>query len=239
MRLARRDEGPVHSSPWGVLAELLGDRVVVVEAQEMVLPVPQAGEARNLLRMTPARQHEFAIGRTCAREALVRLGVRVDLLRQRPDRTPDWPNGVVGSITHCPGFCAAAVARTTTLAGLGIDAEPVSRDRRLALPRICGPGELSRADAETFAAGTNRTIWRFVAKESSYKSLYPHALPSTSFADVITAFEADGRFTATIERPHRPPLRAIGRCVLAGDFVIAAAIPDVAGQSWAPPRIRA
>ena len=40
------------------------------------------------------------------------------------DRAPRWPVGVVGSMTHCAGYRAAAVARSDELFGVGIDAEP-------------------------------------------------------------------------------------------------------------------
>ena len=64
---------------------------------------------------------------------------------------PRWPAGVTGSITHCAGYRACAVARTTDLAGLGIDAEPdaglpagliesVGRPRRAGLDRPAGGG---------------------------------------------------------------------------------------------------
>src|SRR5918992_849287 len=39
-------------------------------------------------------------------------------------RAPRWPAGVVGSMTHCVGYRAAAVARSDELCGIGIDAEP-------------------------------------------------------------------------------------------------------------------
>jgi enterobactin synthetase component D / holo-[acyl-carrier protein] synthase len=41
-----------------------------------------------------------------------------------PAGEPGWPPGVTGSITHCPGYRACAVARTEDLAAIGIDAEP-------------------------------------------------------------------------------------------------------------------
>lgn len=35
-----------------------------------------------------------------------------------------WPDGVVGSMTHCDGYRAAAVAHAGEVLGVGIDAEP-------------------------------------------------------------------------------------------------------------------
>ncbi|HEY3692789.1 MAG TPA: hypothetical protein VGL46_21300 [Pseudonocardiaceae bacterium] len=39
-------------------------------------------------------------------------------------RKPVWPPGVVGSLTHCTGYRAAAVAHRRGVLTVGIDAEP-------------------------------------------------------------------------------------------------------------------
>ena len=39
-------------------------------------------------------------------------------------RGPQWPPGFVGSITHCDGYRAAAVARARDALTIGLDAEP-------------------------------------------------------------------------------------------------------------------
>ncbi|MEV8559260.1 hypothetical protein AB0478_22975 [Streptomyces sp. NPDC051917] len=39
-------------------------------------------------------------------------------------RAPRWSEGIVGSMTHCAGYHAAAVARGTSVAALGVDGEP-------------------------------------------------------------------------------------------------------------------
>ncbi|MFF4689931.1 hypothetical protein [Streptomyces sp. NPDC001307] len=39
-------------------------------------------------------------------------------------RAPRWPEGIVGSMTHCAGYHAAAVARGRSVAALGVDGEP-------------------------------------------------------------------------------------------------------------------
>jgi len=71
----------------------------------------------------PRRKAEFAAGRTCARQALRVLGLPELPILRGDDRQPLWPDGVVGSITHCDGYCAAAVARAADFSAIGIDAE--------------------------------------------------------------------------------------------------------------------
>jgi 4'-phosphopantetheinyl transferase EntD len=75
-------------------------------------------------RSVPKRRAEFAAGRTCARDALARLGVVPSPILPGAHREPVWPEGVVGSVTHCEGYAAAAVARGDEFATIGIDAEP-------------------------------------------------------------------------------------------------------------------
>src|SRR4051812_9450636 len=70
------------------------------------------------------RRREFTTGRACARQALSRLGTPVVALPSGPHGEPLWPAGTVGSITHCRGYRACAVARSEAVTALGIDAEP-------------------------------------------------------------------------------------------------------------------
>jgi 4'-phosphopantetheinyl transferase EntD len=70
-----------------------------------------------------ARRREFTAGRNCARRALTELGHPAVPIPVGAHREPLWPAGIVGSITHCEGYCAAAVARSDAVAAVGIDAE--------------------------------------------------------------------------------------------------------------------
>ena len=71
----------------------------------------------------PKRIQEFAAGRLCARRALGEFGRRGFPIPVARDRQPFWPAGVVGSITHTAGLCAAVVAERSRLAALGVDTE--------------------------------------------------------------------------------------------------------------------
>ena len=67
-------------------------------------------ESRCVAMAVPKRQQEFLAGRLCAHAALCELGMPRMALPSRADRTPAWPDPVVGSITHSERHCAAAVA---------------------------------------------------------------------------------------------------------------------------------
>jgi 4'-phosphopantetheinyl transferase EntD len=52
--------------------------------------------------VAPRRREEFLLGRCAARLALRKAGLRYDLPVLRGSRRePCWPDGFVGSITHC------------------------------------------------------------------------------------------------------------------------------------------
>src|ERR1700683_1547885 len=98
------------------------------------------------------RRREFATARGCAHAALAGLGLPSAAIL--PDRrgAPIWPEGVVGSITHCSGYRAAAVAPAGQGAAVGLGAEPAAADRRHAgryRPRAgaCPAGRTRRAGA--------------------------------------------------------------------------------------------
>src|SRR5713226_6813352 len=74
-------------------------------------------------RAIEKRRREFATGRCLARRALEYLGFPPLPILPGPHREPRWPEGVVGSITHCLGYCAAVVAPAHMVAAIGIDAE--------------------------------------------------------------------------------------------------------------------
>jgi 4'-phosphopantetheinyl transferase EntD len=69
---------------------------------------------------------ELESGRVYAKRALAMIGINnIDLPIAR-DRSPLWPPGIVGSLTHLrgrDGQFAAAVARTTDVCAIGIDIE--------------------------------------------------------------------------------------------------------------------
>src|SRR3984957_6533699 len=107
-----------------MMSEIVSPGVVAVETPperpDELLPE----EFACLGRVVPKRYREFATGRTCARQALGILGFPRSPILVGPSRQPLWPPGAVGSITHCTGYCAAAVGRREDYRAIGIDAEP-------------------------------------------------------------------------------------------------------------------
>src|SRR4051794_19903843 len=94
-----------------MIAEILPAGAVAEEAVGEVESAPLLPEEEAALgTVVETRRHEFTIGRNCAHRALARLGFPPAPLLRGHYRQPLWPIGVVGSITHCSGYCAAVVA---------------------------------------------------------------------------------------------------------------------------------
>ena len=150
-------------------------------------------------RATAKRRRDFTSGRECAREALAGLGLgKVPILRGVRG-APQWPEGVAGSITHCAGYCAAAVASTKELAAIGLDAEPSAQLPGGVLEMISLPAERSRLRA--LSASRPEVDWDcllFCAKEAVYKAWFPLAGTWLGFADADITLAPDGTFSAQI-----------------------------------------
>ncbi|MFE5811903.1 4'-phosphopantetheinyl transferase [Streptomyces sp. NPDC056479] len=160
-----------------MIEELLPDPVVTVEAYGD--DEPPAGalypeEEAVVARAVGKRRREFAVVRSCARSAMEKLGVPPQPILPGERGAPGWPAGLVGSMTHCDGYSAAALVRAADLASLGIDAEPHQTLPEGVLPAVALPAE---ADRLRRLAGDHPDIhWDrllFSAKESVYKAWFP------------------------------------------------------------------
>jgi 4'-phosphopantetheinyl transferase EntD len=118
------------------------------------------------------RREEFTAGRTCARAALALSGVTPTPILQGKRGEPLWPDHVIGSITHCSGYCAAAVTSGQRYRSLGIDAEP----NEALPPEVLGL--IARAEERQWIAERrdDGVYWDrilFSIKESVYKVWFP------------------------------------------------------------------
>lgn len=151
------------------------------------------------------RRREFATVRHCARRALAELGHPAVPLVPGRRRAPTWPEGVVGSMTHCDGYRAAAVACRTDVCSLGIDAEPHEPVPDGIVNMVALPGE-RRLLAE-LARHDSTVCWDrvlFSAKESVYKTWFPLVGEWLGFADAEIRIDPRGPlFRARLLREGR------------------------------------
>ncbi|MFG2880533.1 4'-phosphopantetheinyl transferase [Streptomyces sp. NPDC048337] len=144
---------------------------------------------------TDERRREFATVRGNARAALARLGIPPAPILPGTRGAPGWPEGIVGSMTHCAGYRAAAVARATDLAAISVDAEPnqpIANAGTRALVTI--PEErlwLNRLGPLRPDVHWDRLV--FSAKESVYKAWYPITGRWLDFDEVMITVDAEAR----------------------------------------------
>jgi enterobactin synthetase component D / holo-[acyl-carrier protein] synthase len=151
----------------------------------------------------PVRRRDFIAVRICARQAMARLGQPPRPLLPGPSGAPVWPPGIVGSMTHCSGYRAAAVARPRVVAGLGIDAEPHVALAPEVVEVTCREEELAGLPDDPRDAIHWSTIL-FSAKESVYKTWYPLVGTWLDFHDVRISLAVDGTFTVAAAPDRRP-----------------------------------
>ncbi|WP_367129581.1 MULTISPECIES: 4'-phosphopantetheinyl transferase family protein [Streptomyces] len=193
-------------------------------------------EAAVVARAVPKRKDEFAAVRACARTALGRLGLPPVPLVPNRRGAPQWPAGIVGSMTHCDGYRAAVVARSGALASIGIDAEPNGPLPDGVLGVVSLPGE--RARIRSLTALRPDVHWDrllFSAKESVFKTWYPLTGQELDFEEAELEFDPDaGAFSARLLVPG-PVVGGVrldgftGRWTVGSGFVLSAiALPAVA-----------
>jgi 4'-phosphopantetheinyl transferase EntD len=184
-----------------MIAEILPDGVVAEEAfgdlpEAELFPEEEAAVARAV----PKRRREFSTARVCARAALARLGIPPAPIVPGARGAPQWPAGVVGSITHCDGYRACAVARESDVVTIGLDAEPhgVLPDGVLNLVSSAQErGGLARLSAAVPEVHWERIL--FCAKESVYKAWFPLTRRWLGFEDAhVDIDSADGTFSARL-----------------------------------------
>ena len=161
-----------------------------------------AVEARLVARAVDKRRREFATGRTCARRALAAIGLPATAVPSGDRGQPLWPPGVVGSITHCQGYRACAVAHATELAAIGVDAEPHAPLPAGLIGDIALEPEL--AGLASLASSAPDVHWGrllFCAKEAVYKAWYPLAEKPLDFGEALVRFESSGWFSARLLVP--------------------------------------
>ncbi len=177
-------------------------------------PLPE--EEPLIAKSVPKRRNEFVTVRYCARQALVELGADPVPILKGEKGEPCWPDGFVGSLTHCEGFRGAVVGRRDRVRSVGIDAEPHGVLPQGVLDAISLPVERGELQALPDVVHWDRVL--FCAKEATYKAWFPLTRRWLGFEDAHITFDVDssgaaGTFTSTIlidpEALSGPPLTSL------------------------------
>ncbi len=189
-----------------MIEKILPDAVACAEAfDDPADAVLHPQEEAMISRAVEKRRREFRTVRHCARRALRELGLPPAPVLSGEHREPLWPPGVVGSMTHCAGYRAAAVARSRELLTVGIDAEPHEPLPPDVLDAIALTEE--QVQIAELAAAHGASHWDrilFSAKETVYKAWFPLTQRWLGFSDAAITIDptaldpAEGTFTARL-----------------------------------------
>ena len=176
-------------------------------------PLPE--EEPLIAKSVPKRRNEFVTVRHCARVALEQLGVAPAPILKGEKGEPCWPDGVVGSLTHCRG---AVVGLDRSVRSVGIDAEPHGVLPDGVLNAVSLPVE--RYEIGALPGGLHWDRILFCAKEATYKAWYPLTGVVLHHEQVRVQLTADGTFRAEASDGIRMPLRVEGRWRAGPDVVL-------------------
>lgn len=184
-----------------MIGDILPPGVAVAEAFRDLTDVTLfPDEEAAIANAVEKRRREFTTARACARAALAKLGVPPAPIVPGRRGAPRWPDGVVGSITHCAGYRASAVARDRDVIAIGLDAEPHGRLPDGILEAVSSRAEQARLAA--LATARPAIAWDrmlFSVKESVYKAWFPLTQRWLGFEEADVDFDPVNRtFTASL-----------------------------------------
>ncbi|WP_069167723.1 4'-phosphopantetheinyl transferase Npt [Nocardia altamirensis] len=192
-------------------------------------------EEHLIAKAVEKRRRDFIGARYCARLALEELGEPPVAIGKGERGAPIWPRGIVGSMTHCDGYRAAALAHKMRFRSVGIDAEPHAVLPEGVLDSVSLPPEREWLRTTT-SLHLDRLL--FCAKEATFKAWWPLTSRWLGFEDAHITFEikdssADsghGTFHSKLLVPGQtndggaPLVSFDGRWMIADGFILTAIV---------------
>jgi 4'-phosphopantetheinyl transferase EntD len=220
------------SNSSSIIAPILPPGMAAAEAfNDDFNPTLLPEEVRALGSVSERRRHDFTAGRSCARRALTALGFHPTPILPGRSREPLWPEGIVGSITHCPGYSVAVAGFTGQFHSAGVDAEVHAPLPDNIFEMISLEGEQRwRRDIPDRGICWDRLL--FSAKESIYKAWFPITGKWLGFDDVfVTVNPEERRFSAQVLLPagsadERSPASFEGRWLATDTHILTLVVVD-------------
>jgi len=135
-------------------------------------------------QFSPKRLTDFSTGRYCAIKALEQLGIKDAIIPIGIDREPIWPDGIVGSISHCDSLVGAIVAKKSEHISLGLDIEEIGRVTSDLWDLVFTENEKVYLNVLTGRKLEEQSTAIFSIKEAFYKFQHPLTKTFLDFLDV-------------------------------------------------------
>lgn len=120
------------------------------------------------------RRSEYFSGRYCAINSLRRFNIEASFIRTGINREPLWPEGLIGSISHCSNRAVAVVEHAARFLGVGIDIEDKISSKII---NNVQKQVLSEEEAKIIFYNTEQKeilfTMAFSLKEAFFKAAYP------------------------------------------------------------------
>lgn len=181
-------------------------------------------EAAQIARAVEKRRAEYRAARVLARRALAELGLREAAIINARDRSPIFPEGSVGTITHTRSLCLVALARSEDFVALGADVEEATPLKPQLFETILRPEEDAALRALAPAQRALRAKLIFSIKEAAYKAQYALSRQYFGFSGMRIqldggSFEAEMMIDAP---PFKRGHRFFGRYRIADGLILSA-----------------
>lgn len=185
-----------------------------------------------LLKAARKRKAEYFAGRFCCQRLLAAHGVHTPVL-SHPDRSPAWPGGFCGSISHTQNQAVVVLAPVNLGISPGVDTETLApRIMRETAAMFTSPPE--RITLQQCALEWEQALLvTFSAKEALFKSLYPQVKRYLDFdCAEISELNTDLctvtlRLTQPLSAALPAGYRFYGKWQFAGNVVTTCFLPQI------------
>jgi 4'-phosphopantetheinyl transferase EntD len=167
--------------------------------EKICLPPAQIGLPINH-QFSEKRFADFSTGRYCAMKAMEHLGFNNIKIPIREEREPIWPEGLVGSISHCDSLTGALVAKSSDHISLGLDIEEIGRVTPDLWDLVFTENEKRYLSGLSEQEMLIQSTVIFSAKEAFYKFQHPLTNSFLDFLEVEVQLPEINRIILLLER---------------------------------------
>jgi 4'-phosphopantetheinyl transferase EntD len=157
-------------------------------------------EKSLIQNLSEERILDFSTGRFCARRALLKLGIANFPIVIGDNKNPVWPDGIVGSISHCEVLTGALVAKKKHKISLGLDIEIIGRVTKDLWNLVFTKNELNYLQTLTDSDKLIMSTLIFSVKEAFYKFQHPVTGLFLEFLDVEVVIDLNSVFIKIIKK---------------------------------------